>query len=592
MSYSRNRTPCKYFQMGKCTKGKNCNFAHVYSNSSGNKSSTLQKTTEEKYLDLTNDRNLDRYTREIELDMDEVRSFLSYPNGSSYGLAAPCPVNVIANRDYSSAESRFDYWKSIKQGTIPQYETEAKARRNDMEKCVTFVKKEAKRAARYVQLSTRNYSINGVLPSKPFVDHPLDLTGQSYNTMGAFGNNTTNQFARPNPFSSTSNTSNPFGQSMSTVNPSSSTSNSTFGQSAFGSGNMTNGLASSSDSILGKPAFGSVPFGSTGSTTSSPFGQLRNNAGKNAQNSNAQTPPFGTNVSQSPAQTNFSSFGSTTSPFGKPAFSNQTSLQPTNNTTTGMASSSAFGQSSNEPAFRTTSGTFGSPSFGQSAFGQPAFGNNSSQPAAAAANSSRPAQSAAFGQSTFGQSAFGQPTFGKPSGTGQSAFGSTTSGQPPFGQPSFGQTSFGQSSFGQSSFGQSPFGNSAPASSGNVSTATTSSMQNTSPFGGVNNTINSQNPSPFGQQTAPNASSAQTPFQSFGSVPAATPFGALASSQQSSNQPHSSQQGLPLFVQGLDDKSETTAMSDLSERTIAIFKDTKFELGNIPEIPPPLELII
>ncbi|CDO94057.1 unnamed protein product [Kluyveromyces dobzhanskii CBS 2104] len=527
----------------------------------------MQKTTEEKYIDLTNDRNLDRYTKEIELDMDEFWTFSSVFNGSSYGLAAPCPVNVIAGRDYSADESKFDYWKSVNQGNVAQYEVEANARRSDMEKCVSSVKKDAKRAARYVQLSTRNYRSNGVLPSKPFVDHSLDLTGKTYNSANAFGNNMANPFANSTPFSAgATNTANPFGQQLSSVNPPSSISSSNFERPAFGTFNGSNDASSNSNSIFGKPAFGTSSFGSQNNSIASPFGQLQNNnASGFGQITATSAQPFASKAFQQPAQ---SSFDSNSSAFGKPTFGNQTTTQ---NATNGL-SKSVFGQTPSQPSFGSTSGAFGSPAFGQNTFGQPSFGSSSLQPVPASntANSTaqQPSQPAfgqsAFGQSAFGQSAFGQPAFGKPAEV-QSPFGVRT------GAEVAGQSAFGLSAFGQSASEQSAFGNPTSELAGNTQEAPKSSA-------------------PFGQQNSLN-SPFSTPASSrpFGSASTSTGFGALPSSQQTFNQSNTSQE-LHRYIQGLDDKSEITNISDLSEKTIAIFKNSRFDLGEIPEVPPPLEL--
>lgn len=572
MAYFRNQTPCKYFQAGKCLKGNNCNFAHVYTNGNNggnNKTTGLQKSTEEKYLDLTNDRNLDRYTREIELDMDDYMTFAWAPNGSSYGLAAPCPLNVIANRDFSSDESRFQYWQSIKQGKQGQYEMEITARRKDMEKCVNFVKSEAKKAARYVQLSARTYRSNGTLPSKPFIDHPLDLTGQSYNTNSPFGSVRSNPFANVGPFSSmSSNGAPPFGQSVASTNIVSSNSNSTIGQSPFG--NM-GAQVGSSTSVFGKPAFGST----AAATPSSPFGQNSNGNSINSNNNGSSNTP-GSFGSQNLASNTFgkSTFGA--QPFGNP--SSSTGFGRPQQTTD---SSSAF----RKQAFGHSA--FGQPSFGQSAarqpaFEQPAFGTSSF---GQAATGQLTANQPAFGQSAFGTSPFGQAAIG------QSSFGNTPSSQTAFGTSAFGQAASGHSPFGKPLSGQNTFGTSVFGQAAATKSASSQIGSTGSPFSQSNASSNPNSATQVSNNqnnTNTNFNSTIQPFQSINNGFSNSPFNMQSNSENSAA---GIQGSISSFVQGLENKSELTTISDLSEKTIALFKAPKFELGNIPEVPPPRELV-
>ena len=201
----------------------------------------------------------------------------------------------------------------------------------------------------------------------------------------------------------------------------------------------------------------------------------------------------------------------------------------------------------------------------------------------------------AFGQSTFGQSTFGQPAFG------QSAFGKPMTGQPAFGQPAFGQSN--PSNTTQLTFGQNTFGQSSLAKASPFASAIAQPQTNTA-FGSINTQA-----SPFGQSgsqnqvtansTPPASSDAAIAFQNsavqqFSNT--SQQFGTNSIPQFSSSTVGGNHNGTPstavFFVQGLVDKQSEISCSDISMSTVQLFKQERFELGNVPDIPPPLELIV
>ncbi|KAM3117346.1 hypothetical protein RJF_4498 [Candidozyma auris] len=384
----------------------------------------------------------------------------------------------------------------------------------------------------------------------------------------------------------------------------------------FGNQNSKSAFGSSSNGTSGG-AFGSSGFGSSG------FGSTTSN---NASGSAFGTSGFSNNTSGNPSgfggafgsQNTKGAFGSQitstdTKPFGSSSAGENKSAQQSTQQGTGFGSSgfgqSGFGQSG-----------FGQSGFGQSGFGQSGFGQSG------------------FGQSGFGQSGFGQSGFGKPafgSSSGQSAFGSanqstTTSG---FGQSGFGTSAenkpspFGQateskgSPFGQRSetkaspFGQttetkaSSFGQSAPSTASSFgqfgqAKASTASTSSSSTFGqsALGNTTSEQTTSsPFGQSSSkPVQTSTQNPF-------AATKQPGSTSSSNPSSQ--STQAGLGAF----GGFSSTSASEDISspfkrdsqtpealasssnkasDLVPPAFHDPMFELGVIPECPPPKSVYI
>ena len=223
---------------------------------------------------------------------------------------------------------------------------------------------------------------------------------------------------------------------------------------------------------------------------------------------------------------------------------------------------------------------------------QPAFGAASNTQSAFGTNQNK-TTSAGAGAAPFG-------SFGV-SSNNKSPFGNLQNGAPPVSSP-FGFTNSEANSNGNNSpfvatnnqavSNKSPFGMAATGTFGSVSnpsamnTNTNASVQ--SPFGnkgfsfGIASQTDankaSQTTSPFGQAV----SNTNTNFQnnsttSFGQQPAST--GANNTNAGARN---------TRFLQGVpSEKDCIIELSDLAEETIKIFKANKFELGLVPDIPPP-----
>ncbi|KAH3665899.1 hypothetical protein OGAPHI_004088 [Ogataea philodendri] len=263
-----------------------------------------------------------------------------------------------------------------------------------------------------------------------------------------------------------------------------------------------------------------------------------------------------------------------------------------------------------------------------SPFGAPATSN-----AFGGASISNPFQSSATAKpNPFGANSIANPfqsagssAFGTASNTGP--FGRQTATAPanPFGSsstaPSAGASAFGQSGFGQAS---SPFGSAAakPNPFGSASTnpapspfgATSHTAQPTSGFGQSGfGAFGSQKVSPFNQvasqpaKPTPFGQTSSSPFGQPSTTPAAPagafgqssgPFGQLASNSNSSTLTNNSPFGQPFgnsaaasepFKQaGLEEPQ--TQLADLPDSVINEFKADKFTIGQIPDVPPPLEM--
>ncbi|CEP61439.1 FG-nucleoporin NUP42 LALA0_S03e02894g [Lachancea lanzarotensis] len=386
---NRNKTPCKYFQQGRCKKGNNCNFAHVYTNDNGNGSGG-KNGGGDLYQNFINASNLGKYAKEVEDDMASASELKFQPLTSSYGLGTPCAVNLIQDRDLSPEESRFLYYQAQAQNSVPAYETQMQARASDSQFCRNFIAADTRKAARFLQLATQKAFETGAPLAKGFIDRPLDLTGNSYppptansgasNLFGATGGST------QNPFGQQTNGT-PFGIPTTNTQQSSGA----FGKPAFGSSGASG-------------AFGQPKFGSSG-------------------NQSSNSPAFGT--SSFGTQPGVSAFGGGASAFGsKPS------------TSSFGANPSAFGSQPGGPA--PSQPAFGSTNPAGSAFGKPSFGSTSSPQGPAFGSSGFAAPSSSAGPQTssspFSGSAFGKPAFGTGSG-GSSQFGSiqNTQNSSPFG---------------------------------------------------------------------------------------------------------------------------------------------------------------
>lgn len=318
MPFNKSNIPCKFYQQGKCTKGNMCNYSHTSFNGSIN-NSTLQKSDQEKYNDFINDKSWDRLSKEVYSDMLDVCTYQMKPLTSSYSLGYPCSVNLIQGRDFSPEENRFLYWKLARQGSLLQYENEINTKAKDMEKCLEFLKGNARKGARFLQLATKNQKETGNLPSKPFIEYNLDSSNQQYS------NHTSTPFG--NPFNlSGNNSSKPLTQPM----------NSVFGQPTFGNKGSVNNLTVESQSM----SFGS--FGCNGNA----FGQssIPNSGGSFGKPSFGSIPS--SNVFGNPTFGNIST--NQTNTFGMPSFGNTNIQSPFGNISQGTSFNSNV---SNTPTF-------------------------------------------------------------------------------------------------------------------------------------------------------------------------------------------------------------------------------------------------
>ncbi|CAR26911.1 ZYRO0C04290p [Zygosaccharomyces rouxii] len=594
--FNTGRTPCRYFQQGRCNKGNSCKFAHVYSNGSGaSGQGTGQSMSEAELLkSFINPSSLPKIARTINNDMKDAETFQLKPMASAYSYGSPCAVNLISGRDYSPEESRLDYYNAQRQGIMPQYMTQVSARESDMQECMNFTKAHTDWAARYLQVNTKQLTETGRRSiENEFINFPLDLTG-TRSKSGSFG---------ANPFTSPPSLNG--GDSGA------------FGQPSFG-GNTGN----SSNSAFGTPSFGSSAFGGANTTTAN----NNTNAGSGGvfgQPAFGNTSNLGSSFGTSSVGSNPFTSNSGGSAFGKPAFGSAPG-----------SSESAFGK----PAFGSTTtppasggSAFGKPSFGSSAFGQSAFGANAQQQQQQQQPQQQPPSTAG---SVFGQPPFGSNAAGAAPATGSSVFGQPSAGSQAnatsaFGKPMFGSTpgqsnSTGASAFGQPNFKPSPFGASNNATQNASPFGTSAFTQNQSPFSNNTNTTNTTSTTstaPFG--SAPTSSSSpfsslqqnqnqakpepisQTTFGSqtqpssspFGNAqqPSVAPFGSSTGPKSSpfSNvaNPSISQPTAPKFTQGLPTEEDNVPANELDQKTLQQFQMDHFNLGEVPDIPPPLELI-
>ncbi|CUS22128.1 LAQU0S04e08834g1_1 [Lachancea quebecensis] len=529
---SRSKVPCKYFQQGRCKKGNSCNFAHVYTggnNYSG--SSSPQPGLEERYRSFVSAASLSKLSKEIEDDIKSAKEFSMKPLSSSYSLGSPCAVNLIQGRDLSPEESRYLCYEARLQNSLPAYETQVKARDDDMSKCLDLVSRDPRKAARYLQLATQKVKESGASQMKSYIEHPLDLTGQSYTQ------STSNLFGAPSAsFGASAPLGNPFGGAAAKPSP--------FGQPAFGQ------QTSQGSGVFGTTA--SAP-GPPGTSTAGAFGQPK--FGSSAFGSGNSASSFGSMASggNGPSAFGAPSFGSTSgfsSAFGKPSFGSNTATQ-----SSPFAAMNTAG-APNAMGSQAPSTQFGS---GASAFGKPAFGSNPS------ASPFASVQGAQGNKSPFG-----------------SVAGATGS------QPASTNSAFGAAAFpNQNSTTIAGSSNSFGSAAQNLSTTT--SFNSTKPFGA---------PSPFGSSPAFGANpsafgsagfqSQQQPNTGFG-----TPQGTAVASQNQgafSSQSNGSNNTASTFVQGLSTGKELKE-SDLPIEIIEYFKSDRFTLQKVPDNPPPAGLV-
>lgn len=581
---SKNRQICKYYANGNCKFGNSCRFSHEDPKDlTKKKGYTLQ--------DFISPKELNNLTESIRLGLNDYKQFASIPALSSFGLGHPAVNNLIDGRDVSFEELRLQYLEASQNNTVGELERQLELRKRDMEYCINHIRGKENLAARYQQKSAEP----GAQLPKPFVplsvDESIARLSQQPSALGngntaavnPFGQSSFGSSGQHNPFAVGATPSkSPFGtQNQTNSNPpgTSSLSGGQSGFSAFGKGGFgLSGFGSANTAAAGaKPGFGLSGFGLSG---------------------------FGLSGFAKPS-TGLSAFG--LSGFGQAA--------------SGQAGSglSAFGLSG-----------FGLSGFGLSGFGLSGFGQSASGQAG-------PSQSA------FGLSGFGLSGFGKPS-TGQPAFGLSGFAQSGFGLSGFGKASTGLSSFGLSGFGKmgadqsgptnSPFGNVTSQSNANLSPfaslgSTGTQASGGSAFGGSGFGLfgNNAQGNPGDANAAPSGFSALSsstnnqPNQSspFGSLAkGASPFGSAASNtqntqnQNNTNSPFGSDPktaasslsfpstfggGSFASNQGTTgvngSASSAPGLEELKQydpKVTEAFQATKFELGHVPEVPPPLQL--
>ena len=551
---ANNKLPCKYYANGNCKFGNNCKFAHVNNNNNNNNNNSGQNggSVLQKFISPN---TLYDKTSQIKQDLNDYKLFQSNPVLSSYGLGYPAVNNLILGRDLSYEENRLQYLEAVASNSVPEYEKNIDSRRKDMNYCIDHLRGQEQHAARYQQKSAEP----NVGTPKPFIPRTLEENIAQYSNQGsnAFGsaNGQNNSFGAK-PFGSTS-TSGAFGAQSNPFDPKPNA-GSGFGNSGFGG----SGFGNSNTSTLS--AFGGGAFGKPASTTPSAFG----------------------------ASSTGSAFGSTGFGSAQPAASSESAF-----------GSTGFGNS--KPA--ATTSAFGAPSTG-SAFGSTGFGNpqatTSSGSAFGSSGFGKPSTGSAFGSSGFGNapsgSAFGSSAFGNAStsgasgttGFGQSGFGLSTNNTSslPFGNLNndnkvspFGATNNNNSSgaFGASGFGtgaaSNPFG--SAAEKGASPFGTTSNQSTTLAFGTSNNSNlvfgqSSSNGNAFG--------SSNNPPQQFGSGNNGSGF--------TNNAAPFGQSGFDSLSVQPPQASNDTSLDEYDPKVLEAFSATKFELGRIPEVPPPTAL--
>ena len=331
---------------------------------------------------------------------------------------------------------------------------------------------------------------------------------------------------------------------------------------AFGS--QTSPAFAARQSAFGQPAFGQTAFG----TTPSAFGQQ-------------------------------ASTGTSTGAFGQP-------VQPPSS----AFGTSAFGQTSQPQSniIKPATGAFSNFATGPSAFGgaTPTGGGF-----AAFAKQPTPFGLAAAAPQSSGSSAFGQTAFGAPSAFGaplqtqqqqqppqtQSAFGA-------FGQPTSAFAAQPQSAFGPPSIQPQPFGNTPMASTSPFATVQPSQPTAAfSPFGPSSTTAS--NTSPFAArplQQSSGFSASAAPGSLFGS-----PLKPATAGQGSATGTPDFARVIELGMQQLSGPAKNSALykagsspydgllgpdyaQSVPKEAIEAFKSKTFELGNVPECLPPLEM--
>jgi len=572
--------PLELTFLGTCYKGSKCDFLHP---GSGQSNERPNPETE-----------LENIAHIINLQLGGTET-PEYPY-SSFSPHVKSQNNLIANRDYSPEEYRWDYMQAMRSNTLPQFQSRMAERDADRKRIVDYILSDRRKAARFSQLTIERRA------DKAYEPPAASSGGFGASSGGALGSNRNSSGSAfgQHGFGSNSNTPSAFGSSSGGSGfggfANKSSTGSAFGAASNNTSSTTASPFGSGQSAFGgKPAFGQSAFGSGGSTGSA-FGS----------GTSSSTSAFGQSSFGAGASSNTGS----TSAFGQSGFGAGANT-----------AASPFGQASSTA--KPAGSAFGQSTFGQSSFGQSAFGSTNSNDKAGAGsafgqsafgsanNNDKAGTGSAFGQSAFGAStaapAFGQSGFGgTPSNTNTTAAGTTDSAatgsitKSPFG--TFGSSSntsaFGQSAFGQSSFGQ------AASNTTNSSSANTGSTTGGSAFGAFGNQAPTDNAgatsSPFGKATAGTSPFGQT--SAFGSSafgqannttkPASSGgFGAFSGNAGFGSTAPAISAAVPVRRLNQGGPGETLPkLADLHELVREAFEATEFELGKIPDTVPPLEV--
>ncbi len=527
------------------------NSVYNYGNNN-NKSNSWNNQNKQNQNQTNVERELNSISQEINTELKHPLPF------SSFG-PQKTTVNLISGRDISYDELRLAAYKAKENNSTSQYESFLRSRKEDTNKCATFIKEDTRKAARYLQIATEKRAENENFTMKPYI--PFEAPAMTI--CSSFGPNTNTQ-----PFQSKGITA--FGPKIASVGITDTTTN-------------INKVSPSGTGIFGQTSTKPV-FGSTAISTPT-FGA--NNAPKFGQQAfgSQMTSAFGSGAPSKPFGSN-----NTTPRFGSTAFGNQ------NKDTSKTTNSSAFGS--------TTTPTFGSTAFSQkstsitsslspfgstatSAFDSSSFGNK--------------AGSGAFGSNTTSiPSAFGLPP--KPSGVfGASKTDTQTASEnkpSPFGPQTTSIFGNGQTT---SAFGNkkatTAFGNNQTTSAfGNKQTTTVfGNNQTTSAFGGNTDskpTLGFGKSKPFGSGTESGNNSSVFGSRIGGALtesPSTQQTQSLFSTKNNFQGVTGNYNTQPRFIQSDKDDS-ITKLEDLLEAARIEFEGAKFRLGRIPDIPPPREL--
>ncbi|KAF6010498.1 hypothetical protein HII13_003274 [Brettanomyces bruxellensis] len=351
--------------------------------------------------------------------------------------------------------------------------------------------------------------------------------------------------------------------------------------------------------MFGQHGFANRGANSMQSFSNSPFSSIANS-------STNQSSPFGTTGS---ASSNFGSFGNQSSPFAA-ANLNQTGTgfgqhgfgqqNATSNIFVqgGQTTSNAFS------SFKSTQSFQPSSTFGSNSVNQNLFANNSTAGFkgfnTATQNSASPFSNAntGGGQLATAQTTNVQSTFGSNSAFGNANAKQTVINSSPFGQMAAKASNtplFGSNNSNANKPSMSPFGSMGSVSKPQFGTNTTpssfgnSTATNTGSGFGFG-TQSTSNESPFGSQNGPGTNTFQnnhTGSDDNGRQQVSP--GQSGNAANTTIQPNNLGNGMAKYKQAPVDEKPTET-KDLSSNIIEYFKADHFDLGKVPDIPPPLEM--